>query len=177
MLFDLPLLPDTHIPLASEILEKRLKAPALSTLMQYVGKNWIRSHTWLSESWSMFQEFCRCRGLALTHHSKASRTTLQLYMLVPLLHQEAQHVDITANLLSTNKLKRYFKKDTIRIQKRLNQRWKDYNTREMLTSLFLRKAGSSPLQPNIPIGLGYIQKVYNQKVYFCSYFVVCITIL
>ena len=83
----------------------------------------------------------RCRGLAPTHQPKAGRTTLQFYMLVPLLHQEAQHVDMTAKLLSTNELKRYFKKDTTRIQKRLNQLWNDYNTSEMSTSSFLRKAG------------------------------------
>ena len=118
MLFALPLLPDIHIPVAFEILEKRVKTPAMSTLMQYVGKNWIRSRTWPVESLSMFQEACRTNNDVEAWHrrnnSKAGRTTLQFYMLVPLLHQEAQHVDMTAKLLSTNKLKHYFKKDTIR---------------------------------------------------------------
>ena len=49
-------------------------------------------------------------------------------------HVEAQHVDMTAKLLSTNKLKRYFKKDTTRIQKRLNQLWNDYNTRAKISN-------------------------------------------
>ena len=140
MLFALPLLPDTHIPVAFDILEKRLKAPAL--MMQYVGKNWIRSRTWPVESLSMFQEFCRTNNDVEAWHRRInSKLTEPHYMQVPLLHQEAQRVDITAKLLSTNKLKRCFKKDTTRIQGRLNQLWKDYNTSEMSTSSFIRKAG------------------------------------
>ena len=146
MLFALPLLPDTHIPVAFEILEKRVKTPAMSTLMQNVGKNRIRSRTWPVESWSMFQEACRTNNDVEAWHrrikSKAGRTTLQFYMLVPLLHQEAQHVDTTGKLLSPNKIKCYFKKDTTRIQARLNQLWKEYSTSDMSTSSFLRMAGA-----------------------------------
>ena len=57
----------------------------------------------------MFQEPCTrtnndVEGWHRRINTKAGRTTLQFYLLVPLLHQEADHVDLTAKLLSSDKI-------------------------------------------------------------------------
>ena len=106
MLFALPLLLDRHIPVAFEILEKRVKTPAMSTLMQYVSKKPYLACEELVHVPRSLQDHQRCRGWHRRINSKAGRTTLQFYMLVPLLHQEAQHVNTTAKLLSPNKQRR-----------------------------------------------------------------------
>ena len=93
----------------------------------------------------MFQEPCRTdndvEGWHRRINTKAGRTTLQFYLLVPLLHQEADHVDLTAKLLSSDKIKKYFKKTSTRIQAQLTDLWSSYNTTDMSASSFLRKAG------------------------------------
>ena len=84
------------------------------------------SHSFLPEGWH--------RRI----NTKAGRTTLQFYLLVPLLHQEADHVDLTAKLLSSDKIKKYFKKTSTRIQAQLTDLWSSYNTTDMSDSSFLR---------------------------------------
>ena len=40
-------------------------------------------------------------------NAKAGRASLPFYVLVPLLHQEAEHAQLQANLLSSRKLRKY----------------------------------------------------------------------
>ena len=74
-------------------------------------------------------------------NSKASRTTLQFYVLVTLLYQEAEYVQLQATLLSTKKLRRHQRTKYKKTQGRIFALWEKYEESAMTTSAFLREAG------------------------------------
>ena len=101
-------LPAKHITPVFEQLQAKASNPALQALCEYIRATWINSPTWPTASWSVFtwatwtnndvEGWHRC----INHHAKKSN--LPFYVLVKLLHEEADSINITVHLLSENNL-------------------------------------------------------------------------
>ena len=74
-------------------------------------------------------------------NAKAGRASIPFYVLVPLLHQEAEHAQLQAKLLSSRKLRKYQRTTYKKLQGRIFKLWERYEETEMSTSSFLREAG------------------------------------
>ena len=146
MLFDLPLLPANQIQPAFNLLRETTTTDRLQQLMSYIDKTWMTSTVWTIDTWSMYREPVRTNNKVKGWHhrinSKASRTNLQLYLLVPLLHHEAEYAEHQVHLLNNNNLRRYQRKKYRQLQGQIFELWENYDETNMTTSQFLRKAGS-----------------------------------
>jgi len=123
----LPFLPHEHIaPMFVNIIS--LDTPAnpmpllLRQLFDYIQRTWIYSSVWPPESWSQFQRSVRtnndCEGWHRRLNQKIHRHNLPFYQLIAVLHSEAELVDIQAQFLADDKLRRIqHKKDQGKIIK------------------------------------------------------------
>ena len=104
-----------------------------------VDKTWMTSTVWTIDTWSMYREPVRTNNEVEGWHrrinSRASRTNLQLYLLVPLLHHEAEH---QVHLLSNNKLRRYQRKKYRQLQGQIFELWEKYDETNMIIFCYVR---------------------------------------
>ena len=123
---------------AFNLLRETTTTDRLQQLMTYIDKTWMTSTVWTIDTWSMYREPVRTNNEAEGWHrrinSKASRTNLQLYLLVPLLHHEAEYAEHQVYLLSNNKLRRYQRKKYRQLQGQICELWENYNETNMTTS-------------------------------------------
>ena len=74
------------------------------------------------------------------NNAKAGGASLPFCVLVPLFHQEAEHAQLQAKLLSSRKLRKY-QRTTYKKLQRIFKLWERYEETDMSTSSFLREAG------------------------------------
>ena len=75
------------------------------------------------------------------------RGDLNLYLLIKLLHDEAQHARLQVRLLSEGRLRRHVRRNVMSVNGRLQALWDGYDAGDVSTSTFLRRAARLQL-PN-----------------------------
>eukprot|EP00794_Sanderia_malayensis_P015371 gene15371-biopygen12796 len=140
----LPFLPAEHIAPAFEQLKKRATTP-LADLVQYVEQTWIQGSVWSPDTWSVFNQPVRTNNDVEGWHrrlnNKASRSSLQFYLLLPLLYEESCLVSLQARLVKNNKLSRYQRKTFKNRQGRFFELWKRYSQGELTSAALLKAVG------------------------------------
>ena len=101
-------LPAEHITPVFEQFQAKASTLALQAMCEYIRTTWINIPTWPTASWSVFLWATWTNNDVegwhrhINHHAK--KINLPFYVLVKLLHEEADSIGITVHLLSENKL-------------------------------------------------------------------------
>ena len=137
----LPFLPPEHIPAVFRHLEQKASTDNLESLVSYVRSTWIDGY-FKPMNWSIFNQPHRTNNdVEGWHHrlnNRARRGQLQLYVLIHLLHQEAEHVTLQCRLVTLNKLRVYQRKKYAKMQKRIFKLWGLYCEGEKTPMQLLR---------------------------------------
>ena len=148
----LPYLPHEHIEPMFERLAKRATTSLLTTLVEYIRINWIKTSLWNPETWSIFKQPIRTNNDvegwhgALNRHAR--RGNLTFYLLVKLLHEQSKLIGIQIRLVSDNKLQRRQRKEYRLMHGQINQVWDSYIAGDKSARQVLRKC-SHLVAPNI----------------------------
>lgn len=150
-LLALPFLPATCIPEIFEKIQRKASTASLRDLFHYVAHFWIQSTLFPPESWSVFKSSVRTNNDVEGWHRRlnhrAQKSQLPLYLLIQLLHEEGRSVDVTAQLVKEQELRRYQKRAYANINGKLERRWEEF---EMTRKPFqLLKACANCYEPNI----------------------------
>ena len=108
MLYLLPFLPEGEILTEFQRLQRQAESPTLAEFAEYVNSTWISNATWSPADWTVFKQAVRTTNdLEGWHHGinrrAAGKSQLPLYVLIKLLHQEAQLTAIQIRLVSEKK--------------------------------------------------------------------------
>jgi hypothetical protein len=94
----LPFLPAEQIRPAFDKLATMTEDATMLIFVNYIEATWMRSTVWPVANWSCFLVPIRtnndCEGWHRRLNQRAERRQMQLYVLAPLLHQEAQLVGL-----------------------------------------------------------------------------------
>ncbi|XP_061192163.1 uncharacterized protein LOC133200365 [Saccostrea echinata] len=139
----LPFLPSAHIGQAFNKLRERASTPLLEELMVYLEETWIDNPLWPTHSWSVFRQSIRTNNDVEGWHRRLNDQSpngqLPFYVLVPLLHQEANLLPLQRKLVSEGKLCRRQRKTGQ--QQRIFRLWDQYESKEIRSLRFLSKCG------------------------------------
>ena len=97
-------------------LDRETTTPIPQAFMDYVRSTWVESSTWPPSLWSVYMESVRTNNdvegwyLGLNRHA-SGKSQILLYLLINLLHKEAQLTSVQIRLVSEKKLKRIPKKE------------------------------------------------------------------
>lgn len=125
----LPLIPAEHIEPVFNKLKTKANSPALIEMTEYLSSTWIKSTAWQPSHWSVFARSVRTNNDVEGWHQRLDskgKAKMNFYMLVDLLHQEAEMVVFTTKLVSEKKLARHQKKNVRELQGRLTEEWQKY---------------------------------------------------
>ena len=126
-------LPASHIPAVFRRLQTSATTEPLKKLMDYVNRVWIKSTVWTPNSWSVYFQSVRTNNDIEGWHNRLKsrgRPNMNFYLLVQLIHSEAELVETVVRLVSEEKLKRYQKKTYATLQKQLFKYWEKYESGE-----------------------------------------------
>ena len=88
------------------------------------------SSTWTPSTWSVFNSSIRTNNDVEGWHrrlnTKASRPGVPMYQLIPLLHREAQLVNLQMGLVKEGKMCRNQRRATQQVQGRIFKLWDRY---------------------------------------------------
>ena len=142
-LMALPFIPHEYIPDVFTELSRQTENQQLLELIHYIRNTWIESTVWPPASWSVFNLATRTNNdVEGWHHrlnDRAERGQLSLYLLVPLLHQEAEMLPLQIKLVSEKKMKRYQRKDVRTRQARINNLWGAFVDNEISVKQLLKR--------------------------------------
>ena len=134
LLLALPLVPHAEIVGVFGWLEKRATTPPLQRLFRYARSTWIEGGLWPPSSWSVFGKAIRTNNDVEGWHrrlnERARHGQLNFYLLVSILHEEAELVSLQARLVSERKLRRHQRQTFVRYQARLFNQWSLYTAGE-----------------------------------------------
>ena len=103
-LFALAFLPSSDIPAAFARLEAKARTPEVAELCAYIRSTWIDNGLWPPAAWSAYRHAIRTNNdVEGWHHrlnSKARKYSLSFYVMLKLLHREAEAVSWQLKLLS-----------------------------------------------------------------------------
>lgn len=142
-LMALPFLPHHEIPSMFAFLSEQVQGPPLSDLIDYIRKQWIESRTLPPRNWSIYQQSIRTNNDIEGWHNALNRragggSNLPLYLLIELLHREAQLTTINIRLVSERKLKRIQRKTYRKQQEQIFKQWEMYEKKEKTSAELLR---------------------------------------
>ena len=142
-LMALPFIPHEYIPDVFTELSRQTENQQLLELIHYIRNTWIESTVWPPASWSVFNLATRTNNdVEGWHHrlnDRAERGQLSLYLLVPLLHQEAEMLPLQIKLVSEKKMKMYQRKDVRTRQARINNLWGAFVDNEISVKQLLKR--------------------------------------
>ncbi|WAR10065.1 hypothetical protein MAR_035141 [Mya arenaria] len=76
-------------------------SPKLEILCEYIDDQWMSNSCWTVREWSCYRQSVRtnndCEGWHRRINSKARRSNLQFYVLVPLLQREAANYSLCSS--------------------------------------------------------------------------------
>lgn len=129
-LLGLPYLPAASITSVFQQLEGQANTTQLQELVAYINNTWITTNLWPPAAWSVYGQPIRTNNdVEGWHHRlnrKANNNGLNMYLLFSLLKQEAEMVEIDAQLMSDNKVRRNQRKATCNMQSKINGYWREY---------------------------------------------------
>ena len=139
----LPFLPEHKITSMFARLDRETTTPILQAFMDYVRSTWVESSTWPPSSWSVYMESVRTNndveGWHLGLNRRASgKSQIPLYLLINLLHKEAQLTSVQIRLVSEKKLKRIQRKKYRNLQSKLFSLWDEFNEAKRSTRKLLK---------------------------------------
>ena len=141
-LMALPLLPADHIRDVFSILRVHANTSKLMEVFEYLSKTWIESTLWTPSTWSAYQIPVRTNNnVEGWHHrlnQKARKSHLGLYLLIRLLHDEAECVDLDVRLLSDCKLMKRVRRPYSKLQQQLRESWKEFEDGKMTAGQLLK---------------------------------------
>ena len=139
----LPYLPAEHIPAVFQCLETKATTPMLTQLVTYIRFNWIEGDLWSPDKWSMFGQAVRTNNDVKGWHGMlnrhAKRGNLSFYLLVRLLHEQAQLVNMQVRLVTDQKLKRRQRKPYRQSQGQFFAAWSTFIAGEISPKQLLRR--------------------------------------
>ena len=103
-----------------------LATAPLKPLLQYIQSYWTES--WNPASWSCFGNVIRSNNDCEGWHNRFNRaaegqSSLDLYVLIPLMKQEADTIPLTMQLIDEDKLKRYQRASTRNHNQKICDAW------------------------------------------------------
>lgn len=131
----LPFLPEREIEPEFLRLQRQAESPTIREFADYVSSTWISGTTWTPSDWSVFKKAVRTNNdLEGWHHGlnrrASGRGQLPLYVLIKLLHKEAQLTAIQIRLVSEKKLRRIQRRKYRDLQARIFDLWDQYEADE-----------------------------------------------
>lgn len=139
----LPLLPPEHILQAFNALRLSVTDATVLSFLNYVQKTWLENSTWSVDDLSVFKQSVRTNNDVEGWHrrlkSRACRGNLPLFMLIKLIHREAQNAGLQVLLLSEGKIRRHTRRRYSEINKKLSLIWARYEAGHISTSRMLRQ--------------------------------------
>lgn len=137
----LPFLPEDHITTTFGHLEERAPDGPCSQFMSYVRETWLSGH-WTPQDWSVYGQNIRTNNDVEGYHrrlnGKAGGAHIPLYVLIPILHREAEHVNIQVRLVKDGKLARYQRRAYRTQQGKIFSLWQKYEEHDITTQQLLR---------------------------------------
>ena len=106
------------------MLSQQVQDPTLYNLVTYIKDQWIESQTFPPTNWSVYKQAIRTNNdiegwhNTLNRHA-GSRSNLSFYLLIEILHKEAELTAINIRLVSERKLKRIQRKKYRKLQEGL----------------------------------------------------------
>lgn len=142
-LLALPFLPSHEIIEQFEQLESDATTSQLQQLVSYIRKQWIDNTLFTPQDWCVYGQPIRTNNDIEGWHNALNRracgrSNLPLYMLVELLHKEAQLALLTIKLVSDHKLTRVQRKKYRVLQGKIFSEWDKYQSRERTGRQLLR---------------------------------------
>lgn len=126
----LPYLPAEHIQPMFTSLVTKATTPMLVDLALYIRLNWIDGELWTPDKWSVFGQAVRTNNDVEGWHGMlnrhAKRGNISFYLMVRLLHEQAQLVNMQVRLVTDQKLKRRQRKQYRQVQGQLFGAWSSY---------------------------------------------------
>ena len=114
-LLALPFLPKEFISSVFLNLAAEANSDPLRSLCDYISRTWINNRTWPPSAWSCFMQSVRTNNDLEGWHGRinrhAGRGQLQFYLLIDLLHQEAEFVAVQARMVRQETLERCQRKE------------------------------------------------------------------
>ncbi|KAK8388551.1 hypothetical protein O3P69_020498 [Scylla paramamosain] len=140
----LPHLPHEHIPGAFQQMKNRCPPDEhLADLTNYIERSWINHKHCKPESWSTFRRFLRtnndCEGWHNHLNSELPHDHPNMHILIPLLHQEAEKLERTVELVCQQVVHYHRRRETKLKQAALEKLWGKYSAGELSTFEFLKK--------------------------------------
>lgn len=140
----LPHLPYEHIAGAFQQLKDRCPADErLVGLTHYIEKSWITHKRRKPESWSTFRRFLRtnndCEGWHNHLNSELPHDHPNMYILIPFLHQEAEKIERTVQLVCQQVVQRQRTQEAKSKQAALEKLWDKYTSGQYSTFDYLKK--------------------------------------
>ena len=151
-LMALPLLPAAHVePVFRELQQPYADdSSAVADLLQYMEQTWIVNSMWSPATISVFQQQVRTNNDLEGWHRRlnnvARRANVPFYLLVRLLHSEAQTVTLQLHLLSDGLVLRRTSKRYTKLNARLTSLWAEYTAGQKTATAFLRAAAHLQLR-------------------------------
>ncbi|KAK4309665.1 hypothetical protein Pmani_018711 [Petrolisthes manimaculis] len=133
-----------HIAGAFQQLKDRCPADErLVGLTHYIEKSWITHKRRKPESWSTFRRFLRtnndCEGWHNHLNSELPHDHPNMYILIPFLHQEAEKVERTVQLVCQQVVQRQRTQEAKSKQAALEKLWDKYASGQYSTFGYLKK--------------------------------------
>ena len=118
----LPFLPEGEILTEFQRLQRQAESPTIAEFAEYVNSTWISNATWSPADWTVFKQAVRTNNdLEGWHHGincrAAGESQLPLYVLIKLLHQEAQLTAIQIRLISENSVTYLMERTNFRVER------------------------------------------------------------
>ena len=136
----LPFLPHREILPMFVRLEAQAQTEKLTSLVNYVRRQWIESQVFTPRNWCVYKQPIRTNNDLQGWHNALNRRAggqcgLPLYSLVELLESEAKLTAVTIREVSYNKLKRIQRSITRNIQAKLFASWEKYENEKTAAQL------------------------------------------
>ena len=131
----LPFLPEEEIQPMFVRLEPQAVGVQLQSFTDYVKSTWIESAVWPPSCWSVYLQAVRTNNDVEGWHFRLSRrasgkSQLPFYLLLQLLHREAQVAALNIRLVSEKKLRRIQRRVYRDLQTRIFSLWEEYGNGE-----------------------------------------------
>ena len=109
--------------------------------MDYIEKQWIDNIQFPITSWSVFRRPIRTNNDVEGYHHKlnnaSNNTSLNLYQLIATLHEEAQEVQQSCNLVEDGLLTKLQRKKYVNLHAKIHDAWNNFEIKGTISTQIL----------------------------------------
>ncbi|XP_061165056.1 uncharacterized protein LOC133174030 [Saccostrea echinata] len=140
-LLSLPFLPEAEVKDAFLYIQDQAQDDdRLLSLLSYVNRNWVESNVFPIPSWNVYRKETRtnndCEGWHRRLNHNAKESTPPMYLLIPILHSEAEKLPLQKQMVEEGSLHRLQRRDVRERQRLYEDLWEQYEA-GMFTGLEL----------------------------------------